>query len=54
MNDRYITLNLSFAREINNFPGIGYQTNDFKIEVVVRGNDYYQQTVLFILKPLEK
>ncbi|WP_141107397.1 hypothetical protein [Belliella buryatensis] len=33
--DRFIKLKLEFTRKLNDFPGIGYQTNNFKIEVVV-------------------
>jgi hypothetical protein len=33
--DRFMTLGLSFSRELSNFPGIGYQANTFEIQVVL-------------------
>jgi hypothetical protein len=34
--DRFITLDMEFAREIKQFPGIGYQPNNFEIQVSIK------------------
>ncbi len=35
LEDRFIILTLNFSREIRHFPGVGYQTNNFEVDLML-------------------